>query len=162
MAISLKKGIVTDVVSRTLNKIEVVEGTHPLPSKTNVAACERMIEIAESATEKDLVLVLMSGGGSAILAQPRTSLTNAIAMNQALLKSGADIYKMNAVRKHISRIKGGQLSEIAYPATVATIVFSDVLGNDLSVIASGPTVKDKTTMKDVKKNHRRLQSSAIT
>jgi glycerate-2-kinase len=144
----ITEGLVTDVVDRDLENVEVVKGNHPLPSQTNMEACSRMVDIAERATADDLVLALISGGGSAILAYPRVKLQTLIDTNQALLKSGASIDEINAVRKHISNIKGGQLSQIANPATVVTAIFSDVLGNDLSVIASGPTVNDPSTMQD--------------
>jgi len=148
----IETGIVTDIVEKKLNKIQVIKGTHPLPSQINADACERMVKLAEEATENDLIITLISGGGSAILAYPRThTLQEAIEMNKSLMKAGADIYKMNAVRKHISKFKGGQLSKIAYPTTLISVIFSDVLGNDLSVIASGPTVKDNSTLEEVKK-----------
>jgi len=147
----ITKGIITDVVSKELKRIEVVKGNHPTPSQTNVDACKRMVEIVKNASEKDLIINLISGGGSAILAYPRGTLEERIEMNHALLTKGTDIYQTNTVRKHISKIKGGQLSEISYPATLISLIFSDVLGNDLSVIASGCTVKDNSTLEDAKK-----------
>lgn len=146
----IHRGIVTDVIEKKLNKIEVVKGTHPIPSEANAHACQRMVDIAQNASENDLIICLISGGGSALLSNPRAHVGGEIKMNEALMKAGANIQQMNAVRKHISKFKGGQLSKIAYPATIISLIFSDVLGNDLSVIASGPTVKDKTTLKDVK------------
>ncbi len=147
----IEKGIVITTQSRDLERIEVVEGTHPNPSKKNARACDRILELAERAGENDLLLTVISGGGSALMANPRThTFHEALKQNKNLLKSGADIYEINAVRKHLSKFKGGQLSEVAYPATLATMIISDVLGNDLSVIASGPTVKDESTVEDAK------------
>ncbi len=132
-------------------KVTYTKGTHPLPSEENITFTKEAIESLEKATENDLVLIVTCGGGSVLFEAPNTlSLDQITAVNKALLESGANITEMNAIRKHLSRVKGGGLAKILYPATVVNLIFSDVPGNDLSVIASGPLVKDKSTMEDVK------------
>ncbi|HSX09570.1 MAG TPA: DUF4147 domain-containing protein [Candidatus Saccharimonadales bacterium] len=133
-------------------KVHYTKGTHPLPSQENIVFTQHAIEHLEHSTEKDLVIIVTCGGGSVLFEAPNTlTLDQITQVNQALLKSGADITEMNSVRKHLSRVKGGGLAKILYPATVINLIFSDVPGNDLSVIASGPLVKDHSTMDDVKK-----------
>lgn len=147
----LKTGFVIDTSKETFTrKINFTLGTHPLPSEENHKFTQKVIREFGELSEKDLVLVVICGGGSAMLVSPieGVSLDEKISVNKALLKSGADIIEMNTVRKHLSAIKGGGLAKILYPASVASIIFSDVPGNDLSFIASGPTVKDTTTVKD--------------
>ena len=124
-------------------------GTHPLPSKKNFLFTKKLIERFEGKlTKKDLVIVLVCGGGSAMLIYPKIGLKRYIQVNQELLKSGANIYEMNTIRKHLDLVKGGGLVKILYPAKIISLIFSDVPGNDLSFIASGPTVKDKTKITD--------------
>lgn len=146
----LQEGYVIDVESKPFSKISFIQGTHPLPSEANFNFTQNLINnFAGKLSEKDLVLVVVCGGGSAMLVSPsQISLDKKIEVNKALLKSGADIYEMNTVRKHLSQVKGGGLAKILFPAQVATLIFSDVLGNDLSFIASGPTVLDHTTTED--------------
>jgi hydroxypyruvate reductase len=129
------------------SRIEVVEAAHPVPDAAGEQAAARMFELVRGLTADDLVLCLISGGGSALLAAPAASLTLADkqAVNRALLKSGANIHEMNCVRKHLSAIKGGRLALAAAPARVVTLGISDIPGDDASVIASGPTVADPTT-----------------
>lgn len=149
----LTKGFVIDTNRENFTRrIQFTLGTHPLPSKENYEFTQKVIREYGALTEQDLVLITVCGGGSAMLVAPVGGLTldEKIAVNKALLKSGADIIEMNTVRKHLSAIKGGQLAKTLYPATVASIIFSDVPGNDLSFIASGPTVKDKTTIDDAR------------
>jgi glycerate-2-kinase len=130
-------------------KIEFTKGTHPLPSEVNYEFTKNAIKKLSNLSENDLVLVVICGGGSAMLVHPHSiSLDQKINVGKALLKSGATISEMNAVRKHLSDVKGGGLADILYPATVATLIYSDVPGNDLSVIASGPTVHDPTKVED--------------
>jgi hydroxypyruvate reductase len=131
-------------------RIEVVEAAHPVPDAAGLAAAERILAMVGGLTADDLVLCLISGGGSALLSLPAGSLTLADkqAVNRALLKSGATIHEMNCVRKHLSAIKGGRLAAAAAPARVVTLTISDVPGDDPSVIASGPTVVDTTTSAD--------------
>ncbi|HTH95489.1 MAG TPA: glycerate kinase [Rhodocyclaceae bacterium] len=130
--------------------IEVVEAAHPVPDAAGRAAAGRMWELVQGLTADDLVLCLISGGGSALLALPAEGLTLADkqAVNKALLKSGANISEMNCVRKHLSAIKGGRLAAACAPAQVVSLVISDVPGDDPSVVASGPTVADATTFAD--------------
>ena len=131
-------------------RIEVVEAAHPVPDAAGLAAAQRMLALTQGLTEDDLVLCLVSGGGSALLTLPADGLTlqDKQRINQALLDSGAAIDEMNCVRKHLSRIKGGRLAAACAPARVVTLTISDVPGDDPSVIASGPTVPDASTCAD--------------
>ena len=131
-------------------RIEVVEAAHPVPDAAGLAAAQRMLALTQGLTENDLVLCLISGGGSALLTLPAEGLAlqDKQRINQALLHSGAAIDEMNCVRKHLSRIKGGRLAAACAPARVVTLAISDVPGDDPSVIASGPTVPDATTCAD--------------
>jgi len=128
-------------------RIEVIEAAHPVPDDAGEKAALRILECVRTLSADDLVLCLISGGGSALLAAPAPGLTleDKRAINRALLKSGADIAEMNCVRKHLSAIKGGRLALAAAPARVVSLVISDVPGDDLSIIASGPTVPDPST-----------------
>jgi glycerate 2-kinase len=130
--------------------LEVVEAAHPVPDAAGRDAARRILEAASSAGPDDLVLCLISGGASALLALPAAglSLEDKQAVNRALLASGADITQMNAVRKHLSAIKGGRLAAAAHPAKVVSLLISDVPGDDPAVIGSGPTVADPTTFAD--------------
>jgi hydroxypyruvate reductase len=131
-------------------RIEVVEASHPVPDAAGQHAARRILAMAGGLSEDDLVLCLVSGGASALLAIPGDGLTLADkqAVNRALLKSGANIAEMNCVRKHLSAIKGGRLAAAAHPAKVVTLLISDVPGDDPSVIGSGPTVGDPSTRLD--------------
>jgi len=131
-------------------RIEVVEAAHPVPDLAGREAAERILKLVQGLTRDDLVLCLISGGGSALLALPAPGLTlqDKQAINRALLKSGANIAEMNCVRKHLSAIKGGRLAAACHPAKVVTLTISDVPGDDPAVIASGPTVPDRTTFPD--------------
>jgi glycerate 2-kinase len=131
-------------------RIEVVEARHPVPDAAGREAAARILKLVRGLTPDDLVLCLISGGGSALLALPAEGLTleDKQAVNKALLKSGATIGEMNAVRKHLSSIKGGRLAVAAAPARVVALMISDVPGDDPSVIASGPTVADPTSSED--------------
>jgi hydroxypyruvate reductase len=131
-------------------RIEVLEAAHPVPDAAGLAASERILSLVEGLTADDLVLCLISGGGSALLTLPAEGLTlqDKQRINQALLNSGANIGEMNCVRKHLSRIKGGRLAAACAPARVVTLTISDVPGDDPSVIASGPTVPDASTCTD--------------
>ena len=131
-------------------RIEVVEAAHPVPDAAGLAAAERILALTQGLTEDDLVLCLISGGGSSLLTLPAEGITLADKqrINKALLESGANIAEMNCVRKHLSRIKGGRLAAACAPAQVVTLLISDVPGDEPSVIASGPTVPDPTTCAD--------------
>ncbi len=132
--------------------IEIVEAAHPVPDSAGEAAAKRMLEMVKGLTADDLVVALISGGGSALLSLPADGLTLADkqSINRQLLKSGADIGEMNCVRKHLSAIKGGRLAAGAAPARVYTLLISDVPGDDPGVIASGPTQPDETTFSDAR------------
>jgi hydroxypyruvate reductase len=131
-------------------RIEVVEASHPVPDAAGLRAAERILELTQGLTADDLVLCLISGGGSALLTLPAEgiSLEDKQAINRQLLASGANIAEMNCVRKHLSRIKGGRLAAACAPARVVTLTISDVPGDDPSIIASGPTVADASTCAD--------------
>ena len=133
-------------------RIEVVEAAHPVPDAAGQAAARRMLDMVKGLSSDDLVVALISGGGSALLALPAEGLTLADkqAVTTRLLASGADIAEMNCVRKHLSAIKGGRLAAVASPARVVSLLISDVPGDDPGVIASGPTVADPTTAADAR------------
>lgn len=135
-----------------LARIEVVEASHPVPDAAGQAAAGRMLAAVRDLNPDDLVLCLVSGGGSALLALPAEGITLADkqAVGRALLRSGAAIGEMNGVRKHLSAIKGGRLAAAAAPAALVTLLISDVPGDDPSVIASGPTVPDPSTLADAR------------
>jgi hydroxypyruvate reductase len=132
------------------DRIEVIEASHPVPDQASYEAAFRMLALTDGLTEDDQVVCLMSGGGSALLTLPieGMDLAEKQRINQALLECGADIREINCVRKHISRIKGGLLATACHPARVITLAISDVPGDDVSVIASGPTVGDASTCAD--------------
>jgi glycerate 2-kinase len=131
-------------------RIEVVEAAHPVPDAAGREAAQRIAAMVQGLTVDDLVLCLISGGGSSLLSMPAAGLTleDKQAVNKALLKSGAAIDEMNCLRKHLSAIKGGRLAALCAPARVVTLLISDVPGDDPAVIASGPTVPDPTTCAD--------------
>ena len=134
------------------SKINVIEGGHPAPERGSVRAANSALEIAKQCGPEDLLLILISGGGSALWCAPPKgiSLEDLEQCNRLLLHSGAPIHEVNAVRKHLSRIKGGRLAVEAFPATSLTMIISDVPEDDLSVIASGPTVPDLSSFWDAK------------
>jgi len=133
-----------------LKYITVSEAGHPVPDNNGYLATQKILKIVTLAEEDDLVICLLSGGGSSLLADfpDGATLNDMIITNDLLLKSGADIRETNAVRKHLSKIKGGQLAKIAQPARLVTLILSDVIGDPLDVIASGPSVPDPSTFKD--------------
>jgi glycerate-2-kinase len=139
--------------------IELHEASHPIPDETGVQGTRRMLEIAEQAEEDDLVVCLISGGGSSLMPLPRDgiSIADKREITNALLKCGANINEINTVRKHISEFKGGWLARKAYPATVLNLILSDVIGDPLDFIASGPTVPDSTTFSDAVKILRKYE-----
>lgn len=136
--------------ARPCQGIEIVEAAHPVPDQAGLDATARMLSLMEAADEEDFVLALISGGASALLVQPAigVSLAEKQAVNHALLASGAPIDRMNTVRKHLSRVKGGQLAAAAWPAELLSLIISDVPGDDPSFIGSGPTVGDLSTPAD--------------
>ena len=132
------------------DRIEVREARHPIPDARGLAAAQRLASIVQDAREDDLVLVLISGGGSSLLClpQPPVTLDDLVETHAQLLRSGLPIYSVNVVRKHLSLLKGGGLAELAHPARVVSLILSDVPGDRLDVIASGPTVPDPSTFAD--------------
>lgn len=133
-----------------LERISQVEAGHPVPDDAGVAGSSEVIDMLRGADGKTLVICLLSGGGSALLVSPAEglSLKDKQTTTDVLLKCGATIEELNTVRKHLSQVKGGRLARIAYPATILTLVLSDVIGDRLDVIASGPMVPDTTTFRD--------------
>jgi len=131
-------------------RIEIAEAAHPVPDAAGLQAAQRILAMSHGLTRDDLVLCLISGGGSALLTLPAEGLTleDKQRINRALLECGANIAEMNCVRKHLSRIKGGRLAAACSPAKVVTLTISDVPGDDPSIIASGPTVPDATSCAD--------------
>ena len=136
--------------NRGAGRIEVVEAAHPVPDDAGRRAAKRIAELTKGLTKDDLVLCLISGGASSLMAMPAAGITleEKQAINKALLKSGAAIDEMNCVRKHLSAIKGGRLAAMCAPAQVVTLLISDVPGDAPQVIGSGPTVPDSTTCAD--------------
>jgi glycerate 2-kinase len=136
-----------------LSRVSLVEAGHPIPDIKGQEGADSIRKLAEKAGMDDLVICLMSGGGSALLPSPSPglSLTDKQETIQVLLSCGASIHEINTLRKHMSRIKGGQLAQAAHPARVISLILSDVVGDDLDVIASGPTVSDPSTFQDCMK-----------
>jgi glycerate 2-kinase len=132
--------------------ITLNEAAHPIPDEAGIKGTQRILDIAEKAGKNDLVICLISGGGSSLLPSPRgITLANKQELTNKLLRSGATINEINVVRKHISNIKGGWLARRSYPATVLGLIISDVVGDDMSSVASGPTVPDPYTFFDTRK-----------
>jgi len=130
--------------------IEIIEASHPVPDERSIEGAQRVVELLQNTTPDDLVIFLISGGGSALLTNPVHDLpiNDLQILNKLLLSCGADINETNTLRKHLSQVKGGNLARLAYPARVVSLILSDVIGDPLSVIASGPTVPDPTTYTD--------------
>ena len=153
----LTKCVALDIKKPPLNSkflilnSEFLVGTHPLPSKKNIIATREIIKLAENLKKDDLLITFICGGGSALLCGSEKELRYSQTVFKELTKAGANIFELNTVRKHFSEIKGGGLAKIAYPATVVSLIVSDICGNNLSSVASGPTVYDKTINKDAEK-----------
>lgn len=130
--------------------VRMLEAAHPIPDARGVAATEQIVSLLESTTERDLVIALISGGGSALLTRPvaGVSLGDLQQLTALLLRSGASIDEINTLRKHLDAVKGGGLARMAHPAPLVALILSDVVGSPLDVIASGPTVADPTTFGD--------------
>ncbi|MCJ8144689.1 glycerate kinase [Ancylobacter sp. A5.8] len=145
-------GVARHGYGRPTRLLEMVEAGHPVPDAAGLAGAQKALDLAESATADDLVLVLLSGGASANWIAPAygVELDDKRALTRALLRSGANITEINTVRKHLSRIKGGRLAALAQPAKVVTLSISDVPGDDPAVIGSGPTVPDPTTLAEAR------------
>ena len=136
--------------TRPLKKIRQIEASHPLPDAAGLKGTDSIKEMLRNADSETLVICLLSGGASALLVSPAGDITldDKMHVTDLLLKAGATINELNALRKHISGIKGGRLAGLAYPASTVTMILSDVIGDRLDVIASGPTVPDSTTFRD--------------
>ena len=128
--------------------VQTYGGTHPHPSAQNVELSQKILELSERVTERDLVIVIVSGGGSALLCWPLTEFEQASRLYKEFLKTGGTIQELNTVRKHISLLKGGGLAKYLYPARVVGLIFSDIPGNNFAYTASGPTYKDTSTVAD--------------
>lgn len=141
---------VSEVSECPLTRVECFVGTHPLPSEANVEASKRIAELLKETTEKDVVLFVVSGGGSTLLCLPQEGSTclEEEDIMRVLMHSGAPIEEMNTVRKHLSELRGGNVARLAYPSRVFALIFSDVPGDDIRTVASGPTVHDETTAED--------------
>ena len=135
-----------------LAHVRIHEASHPVPDERGISGAEEILALVKDAGERDLVLCLMSGGGSALLVAPADGVTleDKQEVTRLLLACGADIHEINSIRKHLSRAKGGGLARFAYPATVVSLILSDVIGDDLNVIASGPAVPDTSTFSDTR------------
>lgn len=142
----IKAGFVIDIAKQRLKRVKSLTGTHPLPSEVNIKATEQIIKLLETAKKDDLVITIVCGGGSSLFCKPGalTCLELQFISNH-LLRAGATIQQINTVRKHVSLIHGGGMAKYAYPATIVSLIISDVPGDDLSMVSSGPTVLDTTT-----------------
>lgn len=147
----ISEGAVIGINKVASNYIETFVGSHPRPSETNINAGNKIYEIAKNSDENDLIIALVSGGGSALLCYGENECNQGIKLYDSFLKTGKTITEINTVRKHLSILKGGGLAKIAYPATVVGLIFSDIPGDGFENVASGPTYKDETTIDDAKR-----------
>jgi len=145
--IVIAKHVEADPASRPASKIQVTQGSHPVPDELSIRATQALMELSRNCSKEDLVICLISGGGSALctLPVPGITLDDLQSLTRLLLKSGAEIGEINTLRKHLDRVKGGGLARWLSPAQVVTLIVSDVIGSPLEVIASGPTVADPST-----------------
>lgn len=150
---SLYGGIVLHITGEPkLKKIATIQGTHPLPSDQNVHGASLFVDILKNRNENDLIIFVVSGGGSTLLCLPEDKVCiEEISVTQALIRAGATIQEVNTIRKHLSLARGGYPAQYAYPARIVSLIFSDVPGDDFQFIASGPTVKDTTTIEEAEK-----------
>lgn len=144
-------GIVMDEKIGECMKVKQYVCTHPKPSKENIPPSQELMELANKLNEKDLALVVVSGGGSSMLCWPESECEQGITLYDEFLKSGGNITELNTIRKHLSLLKGGGLAKLLYPATVSSLVFCDVPGDLFEEVASGPTYKDTSTVEDALK-----------
>lgn len=147
----IKEGAIISLHKSDCNIIDTFAGTHPRPSEENIFASNKIYEIVKDAKEEDLIITIVSGGGSALLCYPESECVQGKDLYDNFLKSGKTVIEINTVRKHLSLLKGGGLAKVAYPATVIGLIFSDVPGNNFENVASGPTYKDITTVADAQK-----------
>lgn len=145
-------GIILDIRTVAFDRMKSIKGTHPFPTPLNVKAAEDIARLLNKTTERDLIIVVVSGGGSALLCLPyEIGCEEITRITKQLMHQGATIHEMNTVRKHLSKIQGGHFAQMAYPTPILGLIFSDVPGDDLSMVASGPTMLDTTTMHDAQK-----------
>jgi glycerate-2-kinase len=149
---SIRSGVAIDLKHRKLKKIKVFAGTHPLPSERNILATKKLIKTLGEAKAKDLVIAIVCGGGSSLACLPakNNTCTDLRTVSNHMLKNGATIQELNIVRKHISSIHGGNMARYAYPASVIGLIISDVPGNDIDIVASGPISKDESSLGQAK------------
>ncbi|MFA6397848.1 MAG: DUF4147 domain-containing protein [Candidatus Paceibacterota bacterium] len=144
-------GVVIDINIGDTKRVKSLKGSHPVPSIDNFNATKEIVEMAKDSKVDDLILIVVSGGGSSLLSYPETEYKEGKELYEEFLKSGGTIKELNTIRKHISQVKGGGLAEMFYGATIVGLIFCDVSGERYSEVASGPTYKDETTNEDVKK-----------
>lgn len=147
----LKKGMVNDIEKMKLGKVVVNKASHPLPDETSVASTLEIVRFLKKIPKEGFILCLIAGGGSALFSWPTLSINKFKKLNELLIKSGADIFEINTVRKHTDRVKGGGLAKIIYPRSCISFIISDVPSDDLKTIASGPTVYDPSTKEEAQK-----------
>lgn len=148
----IKGGITLDVRKAPLKKIETMAGDHPFPSEKNIKKTKKIIDFLRKTEKDDLVIFVISGGGSTLICQPDGfKYEKEIVIVKELFRKGATIQEINTIRKHLSLARGGYLAYYAYPSNVVSLIFSDVPGDDIQFVASGPTVMDKTSIKNAKK-----------
>ena len=148
----LESGIAIDVEiePQVCEIVQTYRASHPIPSKENVEVAQKVVDFSDTLTQRDLVIVSVSGGGSSLLCWPESECEQGTRLYKTFLKAGGAITDLNVVRRHVSGLKGGGLAEKLYPATVVGLIFSDVPGGDLSYVASGPTFYDSTTVENAK------------
>ena len=147
----IKAGAVIGLYKVLGKYIESFAGTHPRPSEANVLASKEIVKLVENSSKDDLIIAIVSGGGSSLLCYPDSECAESTKLYDAFLKSGRTISEINTVRKHLSLLKGGGLAKLAYPATVLSLIFSDIPGDIFEAVASGPTYQDQTTVADAEK-----------
>jgi glycerate 2-kinase len=146
-------GVVIDIEDGTVGRVKRFVGDHPFPTQRNALATRELVRVLQEAGEGDLVLAVISGGGSTLLCLPERSdgIDVETKVVKELFKAGADIVELNTIRKHFSRARGGFLAEHAYPARVVSLIMSDIPGDRIEFVSSGPTIKDTTTVEDAKR-----------
>lgn len=149
----IKGGVVIGTHPIETKYVKMISGTHPFPSEENIEATKELLQSLENLTENDLVLMVISGGGSTLLSSPSKGMTfeDEVSLVKILFSRGATIRQLNTIRKHLSNVRGGGLAVHAYPAKVVSLIFSDVPGNDMTIVASGPTIRDESTVADAEK-----------
>jgi len=147
----IEEGVVIGLSKASCKYVETFAGTHPRPSRVNLLAGKKIYETLYDSKQDELVIVLVSGGGSALLCSAEDECEQGVKLYDSFLHSGKTINEMNTVRKHLSTLKGGGLAKLAYPATVVGLIFSDIPGDNYADVASGPTYKDMTTIEDAER-----------